>query len=148
MCVSMCLCGEERERRLKEAKILPLLIQSYKLNWFPSLSLALSLSVCPACMSSNTQYVLSLSLPCSRSLPLCLIMFPPFLFSLLYIYSGLQTVCTQSQFFPRALGRDGGNRGGWREREGEQSRHGGDSEPCGTCAVHLFQMAETQICAF
>lgn len=25
---------------------------------------------------------------------------------------------------------------------------GGDSEPCGTCAAHLFQMAETQICAF
>lgn len=83
--MSMCLCWEERERRLKEAKMLSLLSQSYKLNWFlslclslsPALSLFLSLSVCltlsvhRACMSSNTQYVLSPSLALSLSLSAC-----------------------------------------------------------------------------
>lgn len=149
--MSMCLCWEERERCLTEAKMLSLLSISYT-SFLLSLSLflSLSLSICVSySLCTLSMYVLQHSI-CSLSLPLlslCLLICPPFLFSLLYIYSGLQTVCSQSQFFPRAPGGEGGRE----ERRGrggrEEGRDGDDSEPCGTCAVHVFQIGMTQICA-
>ena len=95
-----------------------LLSWSCKLNWFTSLSFPLFLCISVHCMYVLQHSTCSFTLPCSLILLMC----PPFLFSLLYIYSGLQTVCSQSQFFPRALvemeGASLGREGKERENRG------------------------------
>lgn len=144
--MSMCLFWEERGRdcwrklKCSLASLSPISWTGFLLSVSVSFSLYLCISlslytvhVCPPTLNM-------FSLP--PLLSLCLLMCPPFPFSLLYIYSGLQTVCSQSQFFPRAPGRDGGR------EEGRTEKRRGVIVSHVEHAVHLFQMGETQICAF
>lgn len=102
------------------------LSQCYKLlSSLFLLSVHLILSVHCACMSSNTQYVLSpspaLSLPANvPSLSLL---------PLIHLFRTADCLLPES-VLPTGPGRDGG--GVW-----------GVGEPCGTCAVYLFQMGDT-----
>lgn len=102
-CVWMCMSGrkggsvDEHVFVLKQREMysFPSAISCFPLS-FSYLCIWFSLYTVHVCPPTLNMF----SLP--PRLSRCLLMCPPFPFSLLYIYSGLQTVCSQSQFFPRA----------------------------------------------
>lgn len=70
------------------------------------------------------------------------------LLPLIHLFRAADCLLPES-VLPTGPDGDGGSEvGKGRERKGEQRRNQSDSGPCGTCTVNLFQVGETQICAF
>lgn len=131
VCTSMCLCWEERERRLNEAKMLSLLSQPYELNWLPSRSLSPSICVsdylCTVCMYVLQHSICSLSLPLlSLSLPANVPSLP--LLPLIHLFRAADCLLPES-VLPTGL-REGG-------REGGKGKRGRIQEGWGVIVSHV-----------
>lgn len=143
--MSMYVCagrrGGDGSRKLK-CSLSYLSPRSSRTAFLLSVSFSLYLCISPfvhcACMSSNTQYVLSPSL----SLSLCLLMCPPFPFSLIHLFRAADCLLPESVLPTARVEIEQGS-----ERKEKEDGAGDDCKPCGTCAVHLFQMGDTQIYA-